>query len=233
MNPGLSVPLPPPNRTCRTWLDLPLGSGHNRRPMKFLFDLLPVLLFFAAYKVGGANPEASHQIAQSILGDSVRPEQAPILIATAIAILATIGQVLWLMARGRKIDTMLWVSLAIISVFGGATLFFHDPTFIKWKPTVLYWMFALVLLGSAVFLRRNLIRQMMGAQLTLPEPVWAQLNASWIGFFTLMGFANLYVAYNFSEDTWVNFKLYGGMGLMLVFVLIQGAMLSRHLQEGE
>jgi hypothetical protein len=113
--------------------------------MKFLFDLLPVLLFFAAYKFAGASPEASHALATQLLGQGIVASQAPILIATGVAIVATIGQVLWLMARGRKVDTMLWVSLAIIVVFGGATLFFHDATFIKWKPTVLYWLFALTL----------------------------------------------------------------------------------------
>jgi intracellular septation protein len=144
---------------------------------------------------------------------------------------ATVGQVLWLMARGRKVDTMLWVSLAIIVVFGGATLFFHDATFIKWKPTVLYWLFALTLTVSVLFLKRNLIRALMQEQVELPEPVWSRLNASWIAFFTVMGVLNLYVAYSYSEEAWVNFKLYGGMGLMFLFVLAQGFLLSRHIEE--
>lgn len=199
--------------------------------MKFLFDLLPVLLFFAAYKFAGGSPDASHALATRLLGDGIAVSQAPILIATAVAIIATLGQVFWLIVRGRKVDTMLWISLAIIVVFGGATLFFHDATFIKWKPTVLYWLFALTLAGSALFMKRNLIRALMKDQVQLPEPVWARLNLSWIAFFAVMGILNLYVAYNYSEDTWVSFKLYGGMGLMFLFVLGQGLMLSRHIEE--
>lgn len=199
--------------------------------MKFLFDLLPVLLFFAAYKFANASPEASHSLVTQMLGDGIAVTQGPILIATAVAIIATIGQVLWLMARGRKVEIMLWVSLGIIVVFGGATLLFHDATFIKWKPTVLYWLFAGTLAGAALFLKRNLIRSLMQAQIELPEAVWTRLNLSWIGFFAIMGVLNLYVAFSFSEETWVDFKLYGGMGLMFLFVLAQGAMLSRHVDE--
>ncbi|WP_018410876.1 septation protein A [Methyloversatilis thermotolerans] len=199
--------------------------------MKFLFDLLPVILFFAAYKIAGGSPDASADLAMRVLGDSIVASQAPILIATAVAILATLGQVIWLLARGRKVDTMLWISLALIVVFGGATLVLHDATFIKWKPTVLYWLFAGTLLVSALVFRRNLIRALMEQQVQLPEPVWARLNLSWIAFFAVMGALNLYVAFSYSEDTWVDFKLYGGMGLMLLFVIGQGFMLSRHIEE--
>lgn len=199
--------------------------------MKFLFDLLPVLLFFAAYKFANGSQESSHALVLQALGDGIAINQAPILIATAVAILATIGQVLWLMARGKKVEVMLWVSLAIIVVFGGATLLFHDATFIKWKPTVLYWLFAGTLAGAALFLKRNLIRSLMQEQIELPEPVWVRLNMSWIGFFATMGVLNLYVAFSYSEETWVDFKLYGGMGLMFLFVLAQGALLSRHIDE--
>jgi intracellular septation protein len=199
--------------------------------MKFLFDLLPVLLFFAAYKFANASHEASHALAVQLLGDSIGPSQAPILIATAVAILATIGQVVWLIARGRKVEVMLWISLAIIVVFGGATLLFHDATFIKWKPTVLYWLFAGTLAGAALFLKRNLMRSLMQAQIELPDQIWTRLNISWICFFAVMGVLNLYVAFSYSEETWVDFKLYGGMGLMFLFVLAQGAMLSRHIDE--
>jgi intracellular septation protein len=199
--------------------------------MKFLFDLLPVLLFFAAYKFANGSQESSHALVIQALGDGIAINQAPILIATAVAILATFGQVLWLMARGKKVEVMLWVSLAIIVVFGGATLLFHDATFIKWKPTVLYWLFAGTLAGAAVFLKRNLIRSLMQEQIELPEPVWVKLNLSWIAFFAIMGVLNLYVAFTYSEETWVDFKLYGGMGLMFLFVLAQGALLSRHIDE--
>ncbi len=199
--------------------------------MKFLFDLLPVILFFAAYKVGSANPEAAHALAAGWLGDGIAVAQAPILIATFVAILATVLQIGLVWLKHRKVDTMLWISLAIIVVFGGATLFFHNPTFIKWKPTALYWLFGAVLLGSAWLLGRNLIRAMLEAQIKLPDPVWARLNLAWAGFFIAMGVLNLWVAYNFTEETWVNFKMFGGMGLMLAFVLAQGFYLSRHMEE--
>jgi intracellular septation protein len=125
---------------------------------------------------------------------------------------------------------MVWASLAIIAVFGGATLLLQDETFIKWKPTVLYWLFGAVLAG-ALALRRNLVRAMLSEQIRLPEPIWLRLSWSWIGFFVFMGALNLYVAYNFSTDNWVNFKLFGGMGLMLLFVLAQAMVLAKYVEE--
>lgn len=199
--------------------------------MKFLFDLLPVILFFAAYKFAGADPEASLSLASRWLGDGIVAGQAPILIATVVAIVATFLQIVLVWFKHRKVERMLWVSLVIIVVFGGATLLFHNPTFIKWKPTALYWLFAGVLAFSALLLKRNLIRKMLEAQIQLPDAVWSKLNLAWAGFFAGMGCLNLYVAYNFSEEAWVNFKLFGGMGLMLGFVLAQGFYLSRHMQE--
>ncbi len=204
--------------------------------MKFLFDLFPVILFFATFKISESNPADAFQLANNLLGGvvmggAVSQAQAPILLATAVAIVATFAQVGWLLARGRKVDTMLWVSLVIIILFGGATLIFQDETFIKWKPTVLYWLFGSTLLLSAVLLKKNLIRSLLAEQIRLPEAVWSQLNAAWIGFFTVMGFLNLFVAYSFSTDTWVNFKLFGGMGLMLAFVVAQGMFLAKHIEE--
>jgi intracellular septation protein len=175
--------------------------------MKFLFDLFPVLLFFIAFKL------------------------ADIYVATGVAIAATFLQVGWLKLRGKRIEPMLWASLGIIAVFGGATLLLQDETFIKWKPTVLYWLLGAVLAAAALLFRRNLIRAMLSEQLQLPDPVWARLNWSWVGFFGFMGALNLYVAFNYSTDLWVNFKLFGGMGLMLVFVLIQALFLARHAEE--
>jgi intracellular septation protein len=174
--------------------------------MKFLFDLFPVILFFIAFKL------------------------ADIYVATAVAIGATFIQVGWLKLRGRRVEPMLWASLAIIAVFGGATLLLQDETFIKWKPTVLYWLFGAVLASAALF-GRNLIRVMLSDQVQLPAPVWSRLNWSWIAFFAFMGAINLYVAYNYSTDNWVNFKLFGGMGLMLLFVLAQAMVLSRYVDE--
>ena len=201
--------------------------------MKFLFDLFPIILFFAAFKLAGANESMAHEFAANWLGGGIAPSQAPILIATAVAIAATFGQIAWLWLRGRKIDTMLWVSLAIITVFGGATLYLHDETFIKWKPTVLYWLFACVLGASEWLFRRNLIRKMLGEQIQLPETAWRRLNFSWVGFFACMGLLNLYVAFNFPTDTWVNFKLFGGMGLMLAFVIGQSLFLAKYVEQKE
>ena len=126
---------------------------------------------------------------------------------------------------------MLWVSLALVVVFGGATLILHDETFIKWKPTILYLLFAGTLFGSAQFFGKNLIRAMLGEQVQLPEPLWVRLNYAWVGFFAVMGVLNLWVAFNFSTDTWVSFKLFGGMGLMIVFIVLQGVVLARYLPE--
>ncbi|HUL92261.1 MAG TPA: septation protein A [Burkholderiales bacterium] len=175
--------------------------------MKFLFDLFPVVLFFAAFKL------------------------FDIYVATAVAIAATFLQIGWLKWKRRKVDTMMWVTLIIIVVFGGATLALHDETFIKWKPTVLYWLFCAVLGGAELLFRKNLIRAMLREQVRLPDAAWTRLNWSWAGFFAFMGAANLYVAFNFSTDTWVNFKLFGGMGLMLLFVVLQAAFLARHIEE--
>ena len=177
--------------------------------MKFLFDLFPVILFFIAYKFAG------------------------IYAATGVAMAATFAQIGWLWFRGRKIDTMLWVSLVIITVFGGMTLLLQDETFIKWKPTVLYWAFAAALLGGALFMKKNLIRVLLAEQMELPDAAWNKLNWSWIAFFIFMGIINLFVALNFSTDDWVNFKLFGATGLMLVFVLAQGLLLSKYLEENK
>lgn len=177
--------------------------------MKFLFDLFPVILFFATFKIYGIYP------------------------ATAIAIAATFIQIGWVWFRHRKVENMLWVSLVVIVIFGGATLVLQNETFIKWKPTVLYWLFATVLGVAAAGFKKNLIRGMMEKQMTLPEPVWGRLLVSWIVFFALMGALNLYVAFTYSTDTWVNFKLFGGMGLMLVFVVLQALMLGKHIQAAE
>jgi intracellular septation protein len=206
--------------------------------MKLLFDLFPVILFFVVFKIAGAHPEAaqalgSEYLAFLVAGGEVTLKQAPILLSTAVAILATCGQVLWLLARRQHVDNMLWVSLAIIVVFGGATIYFHDEQFIKLKPTVLYWCFAAALLGAQLLLRKNLIRSMMGKQMSLPDTVWDKLNLSWGLFFAAMGALNLYVAFSFPLDVWVNFKLFGFMGLMIVFIIFQSLFLSRHLKESE
>lgn len=175
--------------------------------MKFLFDLFPVILFFVAFKV------------------------YDIFVATAVAIAAAIAQIGWLWFRNRQVDKMMWSNLAIIVIFGGATLVSQDETFIKWKPTVLYWLIATILLVSNLIFRKNLIQAMLEKQMALPVIIWNRLNLSWIGFFVSMGCINLYVAFSFSVDTWVTFKLFGATGLMLTFIILQVMMLGKYLKD--
>jgi intracellular septation protein len=174
--------------------------------MKMLADLFPVILFFVAYQL------------------------FDIYVATQVAIAAAALQVTYNQLRYGRVETAHWVTLGLLVVFGGLTLALHDPTFIKWKPTVVNWLFAAAFLLSQLFMQRSLLRRMMDHAVSLPEPVWARLNAAWVAFFFAMGVLNLYVAYNFSEEIWVNFKLFGFLGLTLVFMLVQGLYLSRHLQ---
>jgi len=199
--------------------------------MKFLFDLLPVILFFTAFKFSEKNPEGAATFFTDTLGLALAdPKQAPILIATLVVILATIVQIVWVWHRHGKVDKMLWFSLALVIFFGGMTLVFQDESFIKWKPTILYWGFAVSMIAASLA-GKNGIRAMLSQQMELPEVAWKRLNWSWIAFFVFMGGANLYVAFNYSTDTWVDFKLFGGFGLMLVFVLAQGLLLSKYVEE--
>ncbi|VVE29886.1 septation protein A [Pandoraea horticolens] len=177
--------------------------------MKFLFDLLPVILFFVAFKFAG------------------------IYVATGIAIATTIAQVIWMWLRHRKVEPMQWVSLAIIVVFGGATMLLHDDTFIKWKPTALYWLFGITLFVAELVFDKNLIRAMMEKQMALPDTLWRAVNFSWALFFLAMGGLNLVIAYHFSTDTWVDFKLFGGMGLMVVFIVVQSLWLAKYIKQDE
>ena len=178
--------------------------------MKFLFDLFPIILFFIAFKFGD------------------------IYTATIVAMVATIGQILWVYYRHRKIDAMQWISLVMILVFGSLTIFLHDKTFIQLKPTALYWLFSGALFISTQFFQKNWIQVLMGKQVTLKQSsahsVWHRLNLAWAIFFFLMGAINLYVAFEYSEEAWVNFKLFGSTGLLLIFVVIQGVWLSRHME---
>lgn len=201
---------------------------------KLLFDLFPVIVFFIAYKMGDANAEATRTFMAEIgLPQPAGVDEKPgIYLATLVAIVASFGQIGWVKLRGHKVETMLWVTLGIIVLFGGATLWLHDESFIKWKPTVLYWIFAAIILGAALF-GRNVIRSLMGAKLELPDAAWSRLNASWGGFFAFMGLANLVVALNFSTDAWVNFKLFGSLGLMLAFVIGQSMMLAKYMDKEE
>ena len=173
--------------------------------MKFLFDLFPILLFFLAYKL------------------------YDIYVATAVAIVAALLQTVLFRLKHRKFEKMHVITLGILILFGGLTLALRDPVFIKWKPTVVNWLFGVTFLGSRFIGKRTLVERMMSHAINAPAPVWLRLNWAWIIFFIGMGLLNLYVAYNFSEDTWVDFKLFGMMGLTLLFVFGQAFYLSRHM----
>jgi intracellular septation protein len=174
--------------------------------VKFLFDFFPVILFFVAFKVSG------------------------IFVATGVAIAATVLQFGYVLARRRKPSNMQWMALVTVVVFGGATLVLQDETFIKWKPSVLYWLAGVVFIGGLMF-KTNLVKAVMSEGITLPEPIWTKLAVAWGVFFLFKGTLNLWVAYNFSTETWVNFKLFGGFGLMIAFVIAQALWLSRYVQE--
>ena len=174
--------------------------------MKILLDFLPIAVFFVAFKL------------------------FDIWVATGVAIAATVLQIAWLRWSTGKVEPMQWLSLGVIVLFGGATLLAHNDTFIKWKPTVLYWLMGGALaIGQLVF-KRNLLKSLMGAQMSLPEPAWRSLCWSWTAFFAAMGVLNLWVAYHFDTDTWVNFKLFGGLGLMVLFVIGQALYLSKYMK---
>ena len=174
--------------------------------MKMLADLFPVILFFIAYQL------------------------FDIYVATQVAIAAAVLQVAYHKIRYGKVENIQWVTLGLLTVFGGLTLALRDPTFIKWKPTVVNWLFAGAFLFSQIFMRRSLLRRMMDHAIALPDLAWLRLNTAWVAFFFSMGVLNLYVAYNYSEQTWVNFKLFGFLGLTLAFMLAQGFYLARHME---
>ena len=203
--------------------------------MKLLFDFLPIALFFGMFKYADGHKDwaaatATDWLGFMVSGGVVGQAEAPVLLATVVVIVATLLQILWIKARGRKVDTMLWVSLGLVTVLGSATIYFHSENFIKWKPTVLYWVMGGSLLVGQVVFKKNGIKSLMGAQMTLPDTIWRTVNFSWVAFFAVMGFINLWVAFNFSTSTWVNFKLFGGMGLMLVFVVVQALFLNKHIK---
>ena len=175
--------------------------------MKLLFDFFPIILFFVCYKFFG------------------------IYIATAVAMAASLLQVLVYRLKHQRYERMHLISLALILVLGGATLFFHNPWFIKWKPTGIYWLSSLAFIASSFIGKKPLIQKMMDGNIQLPNKIWLRLNLAWAIYFMVMGGLNIYVAYHYSTDVWVNFKLIGGVGLMLVFVFIQAMYLTRHAIE--
>ena len=173
--------------------------------MKFLVDFFPILLFFIAYKV------------------------YDIYVATAVAIAAAFIQVGAHWIKHKQFEKSHLVTLAILAVFGGATIVLQDEMFIKWKPSVVNWIFAIAFLGSQFIGNKTIVERMMSKSIVLPSAIWWKLNMSWVVFFFAVGVANLFVVYNFDTDTWVNFKLFGMMGLTIIFVFAQAIYMSRHM----
>lgn len=175
--------------------------------MQLFIDFLPILAFFIAFKLFG------------------------IYIATAAAIVISILQVGMHWVKHRNVSILQIISLALIAILGGGTLMLHNELLIKWKPTALYWLLALLFLGSQLFSEKTFIQRLMETNINLPQAVWNRLNLGWVSFFTLMGCANLYVIYHFNTNTWVNFKLFGLLGLTFIFVIAQAVYLARYLKD--
>ncbi|MDO6467235.1 septation protein A [Neptunomonas phycophila] len=178
--------------------------------MKLLLDFFPIIIFFAVYKYTD-----------------------DMIIATAVLIPATILQMAYTWLKERRIEKMQLVTLILVIVFGGATVLLQDKTFIQWKPTVVNWLFGLAFLGSHFIGKKPIIERIMAANIDLPQPVWKSLSFAWIGFFFFVGALNLVVAYNFSEDIWVDFKLFGMLGLTVVFIILQSLFLSKHIKNSD
>jgi len=180
--------------------------------MHMLYDLIPVILFFIAFKVYG------------------------IYVATQVGIVATAVQVLLTRMIKKKWDKMQCVTLLAFMLFGGMTLYFHNPIFVKWKPTIVFTTFALIILFTHFFTKKPLMQRLMEASISydgalIPLRVWRRLNLMWALFFLLLSFANLYVAYYLSDDAWVNFKFYGITSALIVFSILQAVFLMRYLTE--
>ena len=174
---------------------------------------------------------ATEHLGFLVSGGVVGADEAPVILATLVVIAATLTQVAVLKLMRRKVDTILWVSLVLVVVLGGLTIWFHNKTFIKWKPSLLYWTMGVALWLAPLVAGKNLLRLLLGEQLQLPARVWHRLNFAWVAFFAVMGLLNIWVAYSFSDDTWVTFKVFGTVGLMLVFTIAQGLYLSRYTED--
>lgn len=200
--------------------------------MRLGFDLLPILVFAGVFKAvearaDGATALANGLVGAGVPGGAVALSEAPVLLATAASVLTTLTQLAWLRVRRRRIDALLWFSLVVVVVLGGATLVFQDAGFVKWKPSVLYWTLGLALWLSPLLTGRNLVRLLLGPRYRLPDWGWHRLNFAWIALFAMMGLLNLWVAYSVSTATWVNFKLGAAVAVLLLFTLGQGLLLRR------
>lgn len=200
--------------------------------MKLLIDFLPVVIFFLVYKWA---PESIELIAPLLNAEQISYLQGlqPIILATAVLIPATALQLIYTRITTGKFEKMHLITLGLVVVLGGATVFLQNKEFIMWKPTIVNWLFAAAFLGSQVFLEKSFLQRMMESNISLPQPVWVKLNYAWIAFFVISGVINLIVAYSFSEDTWVNFKLFGLLGLTLVFIIGQSVFLYRYIEQKE
>ena len=201
--------------------------------MKLLIDFLPIVIFFIVYKFA---PETIELISPLLNGEQIQllTDMPAIVLATAVLIPATMRKILYTKITTGKVKTMHLVTLALVVLMGGATVILQDKTFIQWKPTVVNWLFAAAFFGSRFIGDKTILERMMGQNLTLPAPAWQNLNYAWVAFFVFSGIANLYVAYNFSEDVWVNFKLFGLLGLTVLFIIAQSFYLYRFMNpEGE
>lgn len=202
--------------------------------MKLLLDFLPLILFFATFKYGEGHKDwaaayANQHFSGLVSGGQVAPDQAPVLLATLVAIVATMAVVLVQKLRRQKVDMMLWITLAVVTVLGGLTVWFHNDTFIKWKPSVVYWALAAVYWGSLALFGKNILKLTLGEQLQLPDDTWRRLNGAWIAFFLFLGALNIVVAYSVPTATWVDFKVFGTTGLTLLFIVGQGFYMHKHL----
>lgn len=196
--------------------------------MKLILDFLPIVVFFLVYKFAPQLVPMLEPMLSTEQYSSVAAMQ-PIILATAVLIPATILQILYARVSTGKVETMHLVTLALVVVMGGATVILQDKTFIQWKPTVVNWLFAAGFFGTWMITGKTVLERMMGQNLMLPANVWVQLNHAWTAYFVVSGVANLLVAYNFSEEIWVNFKLFGLLGLTVLFVLAQSVFLYRHI----
>lgn len=199
--------------------------------MKFLIEFLPIILFFAAYKLYSLIPAPIIESINDLMPFSLTPghEADSIYFATLVAIIISGITVLIHFIRHRDFNKNQTITFVLFLIFGGATLLLRDPTFIKWKPTVINLVFALIFLGSAFIGDKPLAQRFLGGAIDAPRSIWNKLNTAWIIFFVFVAAINLYIAYNFSEAIWVNFKLFGMMGLTIAFIIVQMIILSRYI----
>ena len=202
--------------------------------MKLLLDLMPVIVFFTVFRLAKASPQTAQSWAAAMLGVPTAADAisdiVPVILATACAIVATIIQVGWMLMRRARVSASVWLSAALIFVFGGLTVWLHNEWFIKWKPTLLYWAFAAVLAGGQWVWKRNLLGVLFSGELQLPQVAWDRLLVAWTVFFALLGALNLLVAYRYSTETWVNFKTFGLLGLTFAYSISTGLYVARHLK---